>query len=193
MPNQSQADVRAGRALSGIVLHLLCGLALLTLLAAPASAQKDDDFWDDSPKKAKAAKVKPSKVPRIQLIADRMVWDGRSPVPADVPLKFGVLPPDIDPPAGVRYRLASASLYYTDPGSQYGVTEVGKAQSSKPGEPLLYLLTSDIIQKLYNKSNSKARLVFSAEKIIRILPDGSEQEEPLKGKQLFLSIPIARE
>lgn len=175
-------------------LWLAPSLLAALLLAAPcAHAQSDDDFWDDKPKKTKTVKAKPSKLPRLHLDLNRAPWDGRSSIPADVPLKFSVLPPDIDPPAGATYRLASASLYYTDPSAPNGYTEVGKPQSSRPGQALLYLLDAEVIQKLYDKKNTKARIIFSVQKILRVLPDGTEQEEELKGKQLFLTIPIARD
>jgi hypothetical protein len=188
MPRQSQAR-RAP------ISFLWAGLLAALLLAAPSlhAQGTDDDFWDDKPKKAKTVKVKPSKLPRLHLDLNRTAWDGRSSIPADVPLKFSVLPPDLDPPAGATYRMASASLYYTDPGAANGYTEVGKPQSSRPGQALLYLLDAEVIQKLYDKKNTKARIIFSVQKVLRVLPDGTEQEEELKGKQLFLTIPIARD
>ncbi len=120
-------------------------------------------------------------------------WDGREPLPPDITFRFVVLPPTLNPPAGVKYRMASAAFYYSTNKGGQGSAQLGKIESSEPGGALLYRLGREEIDQLLDKKIVKPQVFFGVTSIIRILPDGTELEEELKDKQRMLAIPILRE
>jgi hypothetical protein len=146
-------------------------------------------------KSAKSSKPeKPTSVASLELQINGAAWDRKTPMPADLTFKLTVRPPTIEMAPGTTFRMASVQVFYSDPANpNAGYSEFGKAESSKNGEPLVYRLTNEIIQGFYNKLVKKPMLIFAVTKVIRILPDGTESEEPIKDKARIVGVPIARE
>lgn len=142
---------------------------------------------------SKKKKEKPNPLPRVVLMLGSEPWDGREPLPPDITFRFTVLPPTLNPPEGAKYRMASAAFFYSTNKGGQGFAQVGKAQSSEPGSPMIYRLGRDEIEQLLDKKIARPQVYFTVTSVIRILPDGTELEEELKDKQRTLAIPILRE
>lgn len=162
-------------------------LSLIVCLAFAASVAAQND-----PKPAKTEK--PSRVARLELLVNGTPWDRKTPMPADLTFKLTVRPPSLELAPGTSFRMASVQVFYSDPANPNAAySEFGKAESSKNGEPLIYRLTSEVIQGFYDKRVKKPMLIFAVTKVIRVLPDGTESEEPIKDKERIVGVPIARE
>jgi len=152
------------------------------VVATSAAAQK------------KSNSEKPSKVAALELIINGAPWDRKTPIPADLTFKLTVRPPSLDMAPGTSFRMASVQVFYSDPANPNAAySEFGKAESSKNGEALVYRLTNEVIQGFYDKRVKKPMLIFAVTKVIRVLPDGTESEEPIKDKERIVGVPIARE